>query len=217
MGGAKLLEQIRDQFIGIPVLITSSSNKYWTFKELQNLGADAYWIKEGPDECRDDRERIENYRQLLELIKAFCHPRYKNLKIWWEKSQKITSSPPGLYWWTNYNWITRNYLINNEKSYADANARKMEVVGIIRDTLWLLRQDLKSTIVKYGFNPYPNQKWFLSSQAIQHLGKIMEFVHNITRRSWNTSFLINQLRQDKRGYELYKKGVMPLTCQVLVI
>src|SRR5262249_54552771 len=49
VSGKLLLARIRKDFKGVPVLITTASNKIWSFRELINLGADAYWVKEGMD------------------------------------------------------------------------------------------------------------------------------------------------------------------------
>ncbi|MBK7970970.1 MAG: response regulator [Bacteroidetes bacterium] len=49
LSGGVLLANIRKQYPGLPVLMTTASNKSWSYEELQRLGCDAFWTKEGID------------------------------------------------------------------------------------------------------------------------------------------------------------------------
>jgi len=42
-----------------PVLITSASNKIWSYKEAISRGADAYWVKQGLDDYSDTESIVE--------------------------------------------------------------------------------------------------------------------------------------------------------------
>lgn len=72
ISGFQVLKRLKNARIECPVMITSASNKLWSFNETQVLGANAYWLKEGLDDNHDLAWSVENYLRLLELIYALC-------------------------------------------------------------------------------------------------------------------------------------------------
>ena len=51
--GAKLLNKIKDNNQGSQVIIITASNKAWNMRELLDLGADGYYMKESPEYHQD--------------------------------------------------------------------------------------------------------------------------------------------------------------------
>jgi CheY-like chemotaxis protein len=68
LSGAKVLRWLRDRSYGIPVIMTTASNKVWSLEQLIQLGADAFWVKEGLDERKTPGESVRNYIRLLRLV-----------------------------------------------------------------------------------------------------------------------------------------------------
>lgn len=104
ISGIQVLTRLKESQLECPVLITSASNKIWSYRETLNLGANAYWIKEGLDDSHDLEWSIENYLRFLDLVHTLCCSEpysllYKKVlkdikqietqteKFWWEQSE----------------------------------------------------------------------------------------------------------------------------------
>jgi hypothetical protein len=86
LSGAKLVENIRKINPAIPILIFTASNKVWNYTKLVNdLGANAYWIKESAELRKADlRYSQENYIFLKNNIKK-CLEYSHHYKYIWNK------------------------------------------------------------------------------------------------------------------------------------
>lgn len=104
ISGIQVLTRLKEFRLECPVLITSASNKIWSYRETLNLGANAYWIKEGLDDSHDLEWSIENYLRFLDLVHSLCCSEpycllYKKIlrdikqietrteKFWWEQGE----------------------------------------------------------------------------------------------------------------------------------
>jgi len=67
--GTKILQRIKTLNPGTQVIIFTASNKAWNMKELQDLGADGYFIKESPDYLVPDHLSLYNYEAFKKQAK----------------------------------------------------------------------------------------------------------------------------------------------------
>ena len=110
ISGEIILEKIKKNFIGIPVIITTASNKIWSFEKLMKVGADGYWIKEGIDEQRDFNNSVDNYLKLLNLINNASGKEYQFLNIFATKFSELLKKHDTLnFWWEQHNWYSTYY------------------------------------------------------------------------------------------------------------
>ncbi|MCL5028477.1 MAG: response regulator, partial [Bacteroidetes bacterium] len=79
MSGALLLKMLREEYLGIPIIVTTASNKVWTYAKLIELGADAYWIKEGLDEKYDVNDSKSN--PIFSFILSLLLKEFSNGKV----------------------------------------------------------------------------------------------------------------------------------------
>ncbi|MBK7410919.1 MAG: hypothetical protein IPJ40_24350 [Saprospirales bacterium] len=204
MGGALILQEVRKRNLGILVLLTTASNKVWTFHELLKLGADGYWVKEGMDDYRSSKEQIENYHRFLQLLHSFMAPAYRDLKMFADQLISLRQQPATSLWWTHFNWILHKPWLPEEVPVNLWEEKKSVVLRILEDTLMMLRRDLHQNLLGYGFNPFKEQPWFTPSQAIQNLAKIVEAIHEINKDNRSRGTLIGKVRADEQGYALFQ-------------
>lgn len=85
--GGKLLTEIKNDNKGVQVIMFTASNKAWNMRELQELGADGFYIKESPEYSKDHTFSIGNYKNFEKQI-SHCFSR-NLLKNIYFTSQKI--------------------------------------------------------------------------------------------------------------------------------
>lgn len=209
MSGARLLKQIRREYPGTPVIVTTASNKIWTYEELMKLGADAYWIKEGIDEQRTAEESVENYIKFLGLVVKVSTEEYKFLKSVAGRTKRMfDSAATQKFWWEEKDW-------NFEYVYADnqnnehvlipkvTKAERNTIKEILTDALALIRQYYQVTLMGHGYDAWTKKEWYLPSQVIQHLSNIIEVVHNFDAIRNNAASL--KRRNHKLRYPYYDR------------
>lgn len=100
ISGYYILRVIKEKHPGIPILISSASNKIWSFKEVLGAGADAYWIKEGIDNHMAFDRSYKNFHDLLEIISVFLNYEYKLLTSMVVKRDNLLSKNE--FWWVSF-------------------------------------------------------------------------------------------------------------------
>lgn len=184
VSGRKLLKRIRTDFRGIPIVITTASNKLWTFQDLINLGADAYWVKEGLDELRDVDDSIRNYCRLLFLVDKLTDGRYKvlhELSDYAEKFERDKST----HWSKEVLWA------NGEKT----NGRLDQISACLNDTFYLLKSYLHIYHLKYGFKDTLNEAFVLSG-LINKIAGVYELVHGLDKNTYKNAITLRDERGD---------------------
>lgn len=66
--GAEILKNIKSTNSGVQVIIFTASNKAWNMRDLIDLGADGYYIKESPEYLIPDHLSLENYKSFKEQV-----------------------------------------------------------------------------------------------------------------------------------------------------
>ena len=176
LSGKKLLDIIRKNHKGIPVLIITASNKVWSYEELMKSGADAYWMKEGIDNHFEVKESVDNYYKLLWLVEKLTNDEYAFLRKITDKIERLACVEE--HWWQDMCW-NFEYKKNNKVIVPnETKAERKVIFDILWDAQSFLKSYLKATVLKIGSENYSEQKWFLPAEIIRHLGNIIEIIHD---------------------------------------
>lgn len=187
VSGKVLLSKIRANFRAIPIVITTASNKIWTFQKLIELGADAYWVKEGLDELRGVEDSVRNYTRLISLVARMTDGRYQLLKEisdYAERMERIYKE--GTHWSTNVMWR------NDETSIGDVGA----VSRALNESVYVIKNYLHNYHLGYGHGDTRNESFILSG-VINKMAGVYESIHN-------TPFYVDAgtLREERGDYNL---------------
>jgi DNA-binding NarL/FixJ family response regulator len=74
--GTVILEEIKTINKGTQVVIFTASNKAWNMRQLMDIGADGYYIKESPIYLIPDALSLKNYENFLEIVKDCFEKKY---------------------------------------------------------------------------------------------------------------------------------------------
>jgi DNA-binding NarL/FixJ family response regulator len=175
--GARTLNYLKKHNPGIPVIVTTASNRVSNFIELESIGADGYWIKEGIDSKYNAQETVDNYFQFIRLISRATSPEMQNLHSLGLVIKNLASSDN--LWWTSAEW-SREVIVGEVAVVPSSTSIAKEgVFEILEDAYAMLRAYLRVRVMGYGWDVYSGKEWFIQSQVVQHLGKILELVHQV--------------------------------------
>src|ERR1035437_2619197 len=168
MSGVQLLRTLRNQYRGIPVIMTTASNKAWSIEKLLQQGADAYWIKEGLDGRIKANDSVENYRRLLDLVDRASSKQYKFLVLFAEafKEHVATEGP----WYKLPHWSAADaYELSTDNIEA--------IHRILGETVSLLRNYLHAKIMRYSYLGAKDERHLITG-VITYSFHILELIHN---------------------------------------
>lgn len=192
--GTCVLREIRKQDCGLPVIMMTASNKYWTFRETLLEGADGYWMKEGVGEHRPPISLARHCDELLELILRCISPRpvpsgpvegpliatggYNDLRRFSRALRKLKEAETN--WWENRTWE----LVGGDDPVSLAlkvsKANRSKVLSQFESALFLFRDYLRLFENRQGFvahsDPDAASKEHLRAVVLA-AGKIVEYVH----------------------------------------
>lgn len=191
--GAILLKDIRKQFPGLPILMTTASNKSWSYEGLHRIGCDAFWVKEGIDTVSNEVDTIKNYKRFVELVNTLTGQDYCFLKTYYERIGKLEEKGRTQKHW----WQLKNRFKKDELTEIDVN----DVYSILKETSIIFREFLHNQILDQTINLIWNE-WFYASLIIQNLGKIIELFHFMGAEP---NVRTMEYRGDRYGVQLYKK------------
>jgi len=186
LSGARVLDFIREEHPTLPVIITTASNKIWNYEGLMELGADAYWIKEGLDEQRTDDESAQNYVRLLELVTAVTSEKYQLLRRFGKEIERLRArTEEEMLWWEKEREWYDPY--TGESLRTPIGGREV-VFQLLNDALLMLRSYLHQFEIGHGFQDDTQSSFWLGS-IVQQLGGIIEVIHD-----WNSLDISNRNR-----------------------
>lgn len=198
LSGKKVLDNIRKHHKSVPVIIVSASNKIANYEELIKAGADSYWIKEGIDDRRDLTDSIKSYLRFINLISITNQSEYKILKSM-GKTYKTLKHKTN--WWEEKTWTLRESTTFSNKTKVTKN----DLLSIYLEGIELYKEFLSKHLLQSTYRLTDNG-WFYFCAIINHMGKIIELVHNINRKMFLEagSFVkIMNLRGDKSAEKIY--------------
>ena len=223
LSGAKVLIKIREEFPGIPVMMTTASNKHWSYQSLLSIGANAYWTKEGLDVTSsnnmDERNEftIRNYRKFIRSVYQLFGAEYRLFRELGELVNRLESET---FWWEKGQWqYPKIYDFDDEEKRfykyklndSIQNPAKKPILEIVKEVINLYSIYLKYVFSDDEFNKGIN--WFYPSLIVQQLGKVIESIHgfdNLTRtfrrnRKNGPNSMVFDYRKDTQGKDLYMK------------
>lgn len=167
ISGAIMLNKIRKKVIGIPVLMTTASNKMWSYEELMKLGADAYWMKEGIDNYFSTEETVKNYYRLLSLVESMTSYNYKLLKHFEESIADIKA---------NKKWFKSQVTWKNGETKKPTEENVKNITGLLDDGILMFRTFLHQSFLGHSFCTSQIDSYWLSG-LVNKLGGIVEEIH----------------------------------------
>jgi CheY-like chemotaxis protein len=203
ISGTNILRKIREGFPGLPVMMTTASNKVWSYQTLLNLGADAYWMKEGIDVSASlsvmERANysIDNYRNFLRMINALSGDKYQFLKKYSLDISEIVRD--SAQWWLNPEWC--NHATDTYRKELQVDAKV--ITQILYDTLIIIRDYLRMEFIQSEHEKVLNI-WMYPTLIIQNLAKIIEYIHGVTQTGIPTTHYIKETRGDVDAGELLR-------------
>lgn len=168
ISGARILARLRAEAGGTPVIMTTASNKAWTFEQLMQIGADGFWMKEGLDERNSPQASMRNYRRLLRLVAAATGEHYTFLKEMKRCVDGLRAA--GRHWWQSMYWPH----VRDIPSQTSPDGQV--IFNILETTVQMLRTFLHQHVMKVGFQSAVVQN-FWSCAIIRHAANILEEVH----------------------------------------
>ena len=164
ISGIKVLKELKKEKFSCPILITTASNKWKSYKEINRLGALAYWQKKGLDEQNDTKSLLENYFSFLKLIYVLCKDKtiaflYNNFS---SRIRELGENEK-VYWWETAFWRKAEKMINNSKKIEIENDEITAISGKTKEILH------KSSLEK---ETQEEQTYVVSKEKI--LGKFRE-------------------------------------------
>lgn len=194
LSGAVLLKEIRKHYPGIPVLMTTASNKSWSYEELQRIGCDAFWTKEGVDTGMTEADSVKNYLRFAELVNVLTGDDYKCMKEYHVEICKLENKgKTKQHWWQ---LPTRYKRVELEKVESDF------VYKILKETSFIFNEYLASKVIRKTDATIWNE-WFYASLVIQNLGKVVEKLHY--HKDIEVGAYVIKSRQDHCGLDLFLK------------
>lgn len=163
--GYQLLHSIKETYPFLPVLITTSSNKVWTYTETRAIGADSYWNKEGVDNFFSFKESLNNYHKLQEIVSHFVKDEYMLLRLLGDTLSILKTEEK--LWWKSGAWTYSDGSIIQERKID-----KEKVCILFRRGIDLFVNYLHSDL-----NDIDSVSDYISL-IIVHYGKIIELLHN---------------------------------------
>jgi len=170
LSGARILKWLRDQYQSIPIIMTTASNKVWTLEKLLQVGADAFWVKEGLDERRSAEETVRNYCRILELTEKTTAERYDFLNRF-DLGRLALFQQPKL-WWENHQWN------DSFDPGRVTQGSRTEVASCLADAVLMLRSYLQQYELGYGYeNQIQERNW--AAAILRQAAYVIEEVHNL--------------------------------------
>lgn len=196
LSGGKVLRWLREESHGIPVIMTTASNKVWSLEQLIQLGADAFWVKEGLDDRKTPEETVRNYVRLLQLAAIATGEKYRFLNRLdrWRLNLQETKTQ---HWWEKHQW--------NDNSTTEASRDKVET--ILLDTVLMLRSYLQQHEMGYCYrNKVEERNW--EAAVLRNAANIIEEVHQFyaSGPGNRTSAIIGGYRNKKTGVFVTRRG-----------
>jgi CheY-like chemotaxis protein len=194
ISGIKVLESLQKLKISSPILITTASNKIWSYKGTFALGANAYWIKEGLDEKRNLEATIENYIRFVDLVRLLCKSEvFIFLKEFKELNNKFKDRTE-LFWW-EAPWAEKLAMGPYPKTkYATKN----EIEKILDSAIELFEDYLKIYVQNLQIVSLGDSIW---SIIIAKLALVLEKIHQIDSRKTEYTLWAKMFDQLGQGFE----------------
>lgn len=208
ISGVQVLQKLHESKIGCPVLVTTASNKMWSYKKTIHTGAVAFWVKEGLDESYKTENTIENYLRFVDLVYTLCFSNeikylYKTLG----KNIIEIENSPIQYWWETKFW--ENHLLQFPKSSI---CKRDDITEIFYQAFSLFEENLKLKIQQTQGSELVKS---ITSLVIVQCARVIEIIHQINDSNRDTTLSVKM--EDQIGSTFYKnwKGLLNIRNQAV--
>ena len=168
ISGIQVLRQLQEKEISCPILITTASNKLWSYKNVITLGADAFWTKEGIDANNTLEDTVWNYLDFVNLIYTLCLSDEYILLCEFRKKIKNLKNANAKFWWEEKFW--KNDLQYNKTQIPE----KTVIVKILQDAYQILHNCLLLKLQSHqNISLQNNMAAIFAIQAFQSV----EYIH----------------------------------------
>jgi len=188
LSGSQLLQEIRKDFAHLPILIITASNKRFSYSALINVGADAYWTKEGIDEHKTAIDSVRNYELLVSFVKKLHSKEF----VYLGKLVNILDRCNEYSWWCNHTWI------NGDKTEVDFSLLKK----LLKQIIDLYKAYLHRFYIETESSE--EEAIFFLTGLINKFGLVVEAIHELkTKEDFEkASPLISYKRKDSIGKKI---------------
>ncbi|MDL2231578.1 hypothetical protein LJB85_02435 [Porphyromonadaceae bacterium OttesenSCG-928-L07] len=167
ISGIQVLQNLQQRNLSCPILITTASNKLWSYKNVIAFGADAFWIKEGVDTNNTIENTVENYLNFIGLVHMLCLSEEYELLSFFRKNLCKLKNKNGL-WWEKRFWKDD---IQYEKEEIPSRTK---VIRMLEDACQIFRNYL---ILKIQFSHNSNIQDNMAAIFIIQAFQAIEYIH----------------------------------------
>lgn len=177
----ELLKSLKNNHVQTPIIIFTASNKYWTYDEVLNLGADGVYVKESPEFAHDVDLSRENFENFLSIVGSVLN-KYSTLRLYWDSIRKI-----------------KNGIKFTEKTIK---GKKTVIQERVKE-----RFEMFYGLLKRGFEQrqYNSEKFHLSENTLAFI-TLWSILNEISEASYDkTDFQNKTIIKDNKGksYEIF--------------
>lgn len=171
VSGLKVLEELKRQNFPYPILITTASNKWISYKQTKELRAIGYWQKKGLDERNDTESILMNYIDFLEKVHLLCYDeRIQFLYRIFLPLVTLIKMQKEFFWWQTAFWRGRE---KKEKVYVNQK-EVLEIIDVQGDKIVAKNQQgivfeydkTDVIIIKKDINSIIQGAWDLYSELL---------------------------------------------------
>lgn len=207
LSGIKILEYLSQNYPFVPVIVTSASNKLWSYKKVLSSGGYAYWMKEGIDSLFDFNASLKNYNDLISIFnKITGNTEFRILKRLAKLASEMKDQNFSA-WWTdkNFKWSTdevrhqaTRYKISKTISRRTISDVKMTYTNAVN----IYKSLAIDSLTKQGFSK--SYKPILDMVVLE-LVKCVEIVHTYKPTTPLTHFITYNTICKSRGDKVAPK------------
>lgn len=184
--GERLLRMIRKDFPFVPVIVTTASNKIWTYECVESAGADAFWVKEGFDEYRTAGDSVVNYSLLIGLVNRALGKKYLTLRALARYTESLRNEL-GSHWSRSVTWL------DNTATSCDVDLLLLTLL----DACEAIRQYLRDfELTSRGYLSV--REAFVLSGFVNKIAGVYELVHEVKAGKYLDSGTLMRNRGDMR-------------------
>jgi DNA-binding NarL/FixJ family response regulator len=176
--GMEVLQELRKQDCGLPIIMMTASNKYWTYRETLKAGADGYWMKEGLGEHRPPVSAAKHYDDLMAEIHRCLSGGYRDLRRFSRELLDLRQGPR--LWWEQMTWASSSDPGKTSNPLNFSSGDRNDVLRQLESALFLFRDYLRLFELKESFVAHHD----VQAASEEHLraivlaaGKVIEYVH----------------------------------------
>lgn len=171
--GIAVLRAIRAEYMTLPVIVTTASNKLWSYRMVMHEGADGYWLKQGVEYGWGTNETFDSYLDLCHMLACITEsPLIKSLRRMELAIQWMTVAAN--QWWSVGAWKT------NERRNGDTESSKYFLEMAMSD----LQNYCRSHVLFRGSTPSRQERALALASMCIKIGSAAECIVSHGLADW---------------------------------